>query len=128
MKTFKAASRRARGEMAYHGGLAAEHCVAREYEMRGYAIARRRWRGQGGEIDMILSNENGLVFVEVKKARTFANAAESLTPRQMRRIHTAAEEYLGGEPAGTLTEVRFDVAMVDASGQTRIIENAFGHC
>ena len=70
----------------------------------------------------------GLVFVEVKKARCLARAAESLSTRQMQRIALAAEEFLGGEPAGSLTEVRFDVALVDGQGQTQIIENAFGHC
>ncbi|SFD60490.1 putative endonuclease [Sulfitobacter brevis] len=120
--------KRHRGEMAYQAGLSAEHRVAQDYERRGFAIARRRWRGRQGEIDLILRDGAGLIFVEVKQSRSFARAAESLTVRQMRRIYAAAEEYLGGEPAGSLTDVRFDVAIVDGAGQTQIIENAFGHC
>ena len=48
------------------------------------------------------------------------------SPRQVRRLYAAAEEFLGQHPGGTLTEVRFDVALVDGQGDTRIIENAFG--
>ncbi len=118
--------RQHRGEMAHYSGVAAEHCVAQDYQRRGYAVANQRWRGKGAEIDLILRDGAGLIFVEVKKARDFARAAASLSARQMQRIYQAAEEFLSGEPAGTLTDVRFDVALVDAHGQTQIIENAFG--
>ena len=116
-----------RGRMAFHAGLAAENRIAQDYERRGFAVARRRWRGKGGEIDLILRDGNGLIFVEVKQSRDFDRAAQSLTSRQMCRIYASAEEFLGSEPAGSLTEVRFDVALVDGRGDTRIIENAFGH-
>jgi len=116
----------AQGLMAYHGGHAAEQRIAQDYERRGFSVARRRWRGAGGEIDLIIRNAEGLVFVEVKKSRNFARAAESLRPQQMARIYASAEQYLAGEPDGQLTNVRFDVALVDASGAFEIIENAFG--
>ena len=119
--------RRQRGQIAYHAGLAAENRVAQDYERRGFAVARRRWRGQSGEIDLILRDGAALVFVEVKQSRNFARAAESLSRRQMQRIYQSAEEFLAGEPAGSLTEVRFDVALVNGQGATEIIENAFGH-
>ncbi len=114
-----------RGRMAHEAGQAAELRIAQDYERRGFAVAHRRWRGKGGEIDLILRDGTGLVFVEVKQARNLARAAESLSLRQMQRIAVAAEEYLGGEPMGSLTKVRFDVALVDGQGQTQIIENAF---
>jgi putative endonuclease len=113
--------------MAFHAGVAAELRIAQDYERRGFAIARRRWRGAGGEIDLIVRDGNGLIFVEVKKSRSLARAAESLSLRQMQRIYASAEEFLGTEPRGSLTDVRFDVALVDGSGDLQIIENAFGH-
>lgn len=119
--------RRHRGEVAYHSGLAAEKRIAQDYARRGFALARERWRGKAGEIDLIVRDGAGLIFVEVKKARDFDRAAESLSTRQMRRLYSAAEEFLGSQPAGSLTEVRFDVALVNEQGETRIIENAFGH-
>ena len=120
-------ARQHQGQMAYHGGMAAEQTIAQDYERRGFELANRRWRGQGGEIDLVLRDGASLIFVEVKKARDFARAAASLSARQMQRIYLAAEEFLAGEPNGSLTEVRFDVALVDNHGQTQIIENAFGH-
>ena len=120
-------SRQHRGQMAHHGGMAAEHSIAQDYERRGLQLANRRWRGRGGEIDLVLRDGAGLIFVEVKKARDFARAAASLSPRQMQRIYGAAEEFLAGEANGSLTEVRFDVALVDNHVQTQIIESAFGH-
>lgn len=116
-----------RGRMAYHAGLAAENRIAQDYERRGFAVARRRWRGKGGEIDLILRDGNGFIFVEVKQSRDFHRAAESLTQRQMQRIYASAEEFIGMEPEGSLSAVRFDVALLDGQGDMQIIENAFGH-
>ena len=120
-------TRHHRGKTNFHAGLAAENTIAQDYERRGYAVARRRWRGVAGEIDLILRDGSGLVFVEVKQSRDFARAAQSLSSRQISRIYASAEEYLAQEPQGSLTPMRFDVALVDGSGALQIIENAIGH-
>lgn len=120
--TDQAAARRTR----YRAGLSAERRIARDYESRGFSIARRRWRGGAGEIDLIARDRNWIVFVEVKQGRTIARAAERLGGRQMARIMASAEQFLAGEPGGQLTNVRFDAALVDASGTFEIVENAFG--
>lgn len=119
-------ARQLRGHIAYLSGEAAEAIVARSYERRGLKIAQHRWRGPAGEIDLIVKEGAALVFVEVKKSRTFDRAAERLTAAQMRRIYTSAECYLADMPLGQLTDVRFDVALVNQIGEVRIIENAFG--
>jgi putative endonuclease len=112
------------GALAWHSGYAAEEIVARDYARRGHRTADRRWRGTGGEIDLIAEDGAGLIFIEVKKARTHAEAAERLSRRQIDRIHASAAEYLGRMPRGQLTDCRFDVALVDAGGRVEIIENA----
>ncbi|UWQ92053.1 YraN family protein [Rhodobacteraceae bacterium M382] len=119
-------SRHARGQMAYHSGEAAEHSIAQDYERRGFSIAKRRWRGPGGEIDLITRNADGVVFVEVKKGPTLARAAERIRQHQMARIYASAAQFLENEPQGQLTNVRFDVALVDGQGQYEILENAYG--
>ena len=113
------------GLMAHHSGAAAEDAVERDYSRRGHVVVQRRWRGSGGEIDLIVADGDGLIFVEVKKARTHASAAERVSPRQMGRIYASASEYLGCMPKGQLTDVRFDVALMDEVGRLDIIENAF---
>ncbi|MCB1334166.1 MAG: YraN family protein [Roseivivax sp.] len=110
----------------FDSGLAAERSAARHYLRAGMRFRAHRWRGAAGEIDIIFADGDQLVFVEVKKARDFDRARLALSPRQMQRIARTAEEYVGGEPCGSLTDMRFDLAMVDAEGRVEILENAFG--
>lgn len=114
-----------RGLTGHHAGLAAEEIVAGAYARRGLPVVRRRWRGKGGEIDLIAREGEAVVFIEVKKGRSFDAAAGRLGPRQIGRLCDAAAEYLAGEPRGLNTETRFDLALVDSRGAVRVIENAF---
>jgi len=43
---------------------------------------------------------------------------------QIARIYDTANEFLGAQPRGLLTEARFDVALVNAYGEVRVLENA----
>ncbi|WP_093322833.1 YraN family protein [Shimia haliotis] len=117
-------SRQRRGQRNYLAGQAAEASVARHYEAAGMTVAQRRWRGKAGEIDLVMRNGNEMVFVEVKKSRNFASASGQLQPRQMARLMRAAEEFVGQEPGGALTPMRFDVALMDDLGRIHILENA----
>jgi putative endonuclease len=116
--------RQHRGRQAYHAGLAAEAQVASDYERRGYPVAARRWRGAGGEIDLILHDGDGYVFVEVKKSRSFDQAMAHLGQRQIARLFAAAEEFVDTTPRGGLTDMRFDVALMNGHGDIQVIENA----
>ncbi len=120
-------ARTQKGRMECAAGASAEWQVAQDYERRGFPIAQRRWRGRGGEIDLIAQDGDGLLFIEVKKSRTFDRAVQRLTARQIARLQMAAEEYLGTQPKGSLTEVRFDVALVNGIGEMRVIENALAN-
>lgn len=118
--------RQLRGAVACVSGALAEDQVARHYETAGGHVLARRWRGQGGEIDLIVQIGACTVFVEVKKSRSHHAAALRLNRRQMDRICMAASEYCSFLPDGLLSEMRFDVALVDAQGRIDLIENAFG--
>jgi putative endonuclease len=115
-----------RGLANYHAGLAAETAVELEYVAGGATLLERRWRGKGGEIDLILRDGDELVFVEVKKSKSFARAAENLSQRQIGRLCRAAEEYLGTQPMGMLTPMRIDAALTDNSGGIEILRNITG--
>lgn len=117
--------KQARGRMSYESGLAAEDRISANFEERGFTIEKRRWRGMSGEIDLIARNDKGLVFVEVKQSRSFEGALGHLNDRQIARLYLSVEEFLATEPDGALTEVRFDVALVNQHGEFKIIENAF---
>ncbi|MEM9580550.1 MAG: YraN family protein [Pseudomonadota bacterium] len=119
-------NRKLTGTVNYHAGVAAENQIAADYQKRGLDLAARRWRGSGGEIDLVFKDRATaeIVFVEVKKAKNFADAALRITSRQIARICTAAEEFLGTQPNGLLTPMRVDAAFVNQRGETHILENA----
>ncbi len=113
------------GARSYLSGLSAEERVAAHYRRAGCAVAARRWRGIGGEIDLVVRDGEVTVFVEVKAARNLARAAERVGARQARRVMAAAEEYMAQAPDGALGDMRFDVALVDGAGRIEILPDAF---
>lgn len=114
------------GLQSHLAGSSAEEQVARAYEAQGYVVAERRWRGAGGEIDLILRKNDLTVFVEVKMGRSFSAAAARISPWQMQRIQASAALFLDLEANGSLSEARIDVALVAQGGQIEILENAYG--
>ncbi|MFC0199348.1 YraN family protein [Paracoccus rhizosphaerae] len=117
--------RRQRGRVAATAGRMAEENVLRAYKGAGADLLAERWRGRAGEIDLILRDGDDIVFVEVKAAATHAEAAARLQPAQMRRIMLAACEYCETQGLGQVT-MRFDAALVDATGRVDLLRNAFG--
>lgn len=111
------------GSVSYYAGLSAEDQVARRYARDGHVILSRRWRGRGGEIDLVAAKDGDVVFIEVKKSHSHARAASRVSARQLRRIFLSAEDYLGHLPAGANTPCRVDVALLDDTGQIDILPN-----
>jgi putative endonuclease len=126
-KTPMIAARFHQGTMNHHAGLAAEAQVARHFADRGLPVRERRWRGPGGEIDLICGDADGLVFVEVKAARDHDAAMAAVSARQLDRIRRSAEAYVATMPRGLFTDMRIDVALVDATGRIAVVENASLH-
>jgi len=116
--------RKKTGKHAYLDGLAAEQQVAAHYQKRGYQLKHTRWRGAGGEIDLILFHAEEWVFVEVKRARDHASAASRLNRRQIQRMFQTAEEFCQTFAPGQLCAMRFDLALVNAAAGVEILENA----
>jgi putative endonuclease len=112
-----------RGMRSHLSGLAAEDAVARHFDAVGQTICARRWRGQWGEIDLIARDGDQLVLIEVKQSRTHDEAMSHITQGQVERIFNAAAEFVAGEPAGAMTDLRFDLALVDAVGRVVVHEN-----
>ncbi len=115
-------TRQRRGLVNYHNGRSAEDAVAAHYEQGGMPVLAHRWRGQGGEIDLICQGDDGLIFVEVKKSRSHDAAAAHLSFAQLSRIAHAAEEYIG-KHADPMTPMRLDLATVDGTGRIDTLEN-----
>ena len=94
---------------AWGEALAAEYLRKRKYSLvdRGYSC-------RFGEIDLIVSNKNYLVFVEVKvrKNADFANAGDYVDYFKQKKLRTTASLYLSQNP--TNLQPRFDVIEIYA--------------
>lgn len=126
MDKTPASARSHRGRAAHLSGLLAEDAVARHLTAHGAQVLSRRWRSPSGEIDLVVRIGTCVIFVEVKKAASLTDASWRLTPAQQARICRAACDYCATLATGQETEMRFDVALVDATGRIEMIENAFG--
>lgn len=120
-------SRQARPEKlaAFRVGISAESRAAAWLIAHGYRILSRRWKSPLGEIDIVAARRHLLIFVEVKARATLDAAAESVTPRQRRRIAQAAELWLAHFPQPTIRDMRFDAILVAPGKLPRHIPAAF---
>lgn len=110
---------------AHFTGLSAESRAAAYLVAKGYRILARRFRSPVGEVDIVARRKGVLVFVEVKARRTLDDAAESLSPRQQRRIAAAAAAWLAANPDDAGGDIRFDAVLVAPGRIPRHIPAAF---
>ena len=63
---------------------------------RGYILLERNARTPYGELDLVMRQGEGLVFVEVKTraSRAYGLPEESITPRKQEHLLNAARAYL----------------------------------
>ncbi|MFC1543855.1 ribonuclease HII [Gemmatimonadota bacterium] len=98
-------------------GRQAEEIVAADYTSRGYDIVGRRWRGGGGEIDLVCRRGDELVVVEIKAARgeRAGSPLSWLNAAQRRRWRQAAAALLRTrEGHRARLKLRFDLVGVQA--------------
>ncbi|HEX4523203.1 MAG TPA: YraN family protein [Casimicrobiaceae bacterium] len=107
-------------------GAAAEALAADFLEARGLTIVTRNYRCRGGEIDLIASNGDTLIFVEVRlrSDAAFGGAAESITAAKKKRLRFAAAHYLSGlgrmSPMKPEPPCRFDAILLSSLDPGRI--------
>ncbi|BAF59888.1 MAG: YraN family protein [Pelotomaculum sp.] len=112
-------------------GRMGEEAAARYLEKKGCRILSRNHCCRLGELDLVVSDGDVLVFVEVR-ARTgeeYGLAQESITGRKKSRLRLLAWQYLK-EKGKTGSMCRFDVIAVlfDREGRVKRLEhfeNAF---
>ncbi len=109
------------GKLSYHRGQVAETVAEQAYLGMGAQILAKRWRGAGGEIDLIVRLNDTVIFAEVKAAKDHDSAAARITARQAQRIFASAQTYLTETPD---QHQRFDAVLVDQRGVVEIRANA----
>ncbi|MGF1612931.1 MAG: YraN family protein [Gammaproteobacteria bacterium] len=111
------------------GGWAED--LARHFlQQQGLTPLKQNYRCRLGEIDLILRDQNTLVFVEVRYRRRsdFGSGAESVDKRKQRKLIAAAQHFLGRHGGATSPPCRFDVIAVSGfndSPSLSWIRNAF---
>ena len=91
---------------------------------------KRNFNCKVGEIDLIMMDNNTLVFVEVKyrKDEDWVSALEAVTKSKQRKIIKAAQLYLLQNNKYKELNCRFDVVSIQGNKQNpeiNWIENAF---
>lgn len=106
---------RRRPRSSVEAGQIGEQLAAEHLSKLGYAIIARNWRGpkSRNEIDLIVRDQDCLVFVEVKSARTrkYGDPSTWIGQRKRAAIIRAAKEYLAEHPMTDLS-VRFDAVLI----------------
>jgi putative endonuclease len=95
-------------------GELGEQIAALFLEAQGYDCVTRRYRRQGGEIDLIMRKQQRLIFVEVKTRRgnRFGRPEEAVNGRKQARLRRLAGQYLHETGPVGIREYRFDVVAV----------------
>ena len=107
---------------AWGEALAAEYLRKKHYK-----IIASGFHSRFGEIDLIVTTNQFLVFVEVKlrKSANFANAFEFVDFYKQNRLRTTADIYLAENP--TKLQPRFDVIEIYAPEGTATIDPEIHH-
>lgn len=115
----------AKRSAAFRLGVSAEGRAALFLAAKGYRTLAKRWKTPVGEIDLVVKRGELVVFVEVKARAKLDIAAESVLPRQKRRIIAAAEVWLAAHPEHAGYDLRFDAVLVAPGKLPQHIVSAF---
>jgi putative endonuclease len=113
-------------------GRFGEEAAAQWYLAAGYRILDRNWRCARGEIDLVVADNNTLVFAEVKARTTtrFGSGFDAVDRRKQARVRQVAAHWLSdhqGDPlrSGYFTNLRFDAVDVNGNGTVDVRAGCF---
>jgi len=94
-------------------GQAGEDEALAYLQKKGLVLIERNFRCKGGEIDLVMQDNNTLVFVEVRKRANHRHggAAASVTTAKQKRLIIAAHIFL--QRYKMPPACRFDVVAID---------------
>jgi putative endonuclease len=112
-------------------GSLGERKAARYLRRRGMHILDRNWRCPLGELDLVVRDQECVVFVEVRtSARKYAGGPlYTVGPHKRRKLQTLAQAWLRRHPTHS-GPTRFDVIGITRLSWWRFeiewVKNAFG--
>lgn len=105
-------------------GRSGEDAAVSLYENLGFEIVARNYRCASGEIDVIATDGDVLVFCEVKTRRTayWGEPSEAVGFKKQQRLRRLAAGWLS-EKGGCRLPVRFDVVSILAGDDGLKVEH-----
>jgi len=93
-------------------GLLAEGFAILALRLKFYSILARRYRVQGGEIDIVARRGDAIAFVEVKARPTLDEAMMAIDFVKRRRLSRAARIWLAANPWAAALTLRGDAVFI----------------
>jgi putative endonuclease len=114
-------------------GEATEKLAAQYLKEQGLKLLDKNFHSRFGELDLVMLDNENLVFVEVRYRRSnnFGSGAETITASKQSKLMKTASVYLQQHAKMNKYPARFDVVSISGSVETgklefNWIENAFG--
>ncbi|MFQ3546979.1 MAG: YraN family protein [Termitinemataceae bacterium] len=103
-------------------GIVGENLAADYLSRAGYTLITRNFRSMWGEIDIIASFEDVLVFIEVKAWSQFSaeNLEYAITKQKQQRIIKTAKFFLASNRKYNSMAIRFDIIFIGQQGVTHL--------
>lgn len=108
-------------------GHEAEQLAASFLQRQGLTLLEQNYRCRFGEIDLIMQDQQAIVFVEVKMraSESFGGAAASISASKQKKLLHTARHYLS--QLSTEPPCRFDALLITGENhQIDWIKDAFG--
>ncbi len=105
-------------------GYAGEDMALAYYRERGYRLIQQNYTIPGGEIDLIMTDEKTLVFVEVKVMDYLDDMYDYITPAKRKALERTIETYLRTSPSQLIQ--RLDVVFIHQGKIVEVFEDVTG--
>ena len=93
-------------------GIFGEFIASIYLMLKGFRIEERRFKTHCGEIDLIASKDDLVVFVEVKSRKSMEKCFNSIKKRQLCRIQRASQIFLKHNTSLAGHQIRYDVVFI----------------
>ncbi len=104
--------------MSSSSGQAAEQYAVDYLLARGLKLVERNYRCKAGEVDLIMREQDTLVFVEVRfrKSNQYGSPLATITAAKQNRIRRTAQLYIKSRALGS-PAMRFDAIGLSPSAR-----------
>ena len=118
------------GKNSYQRGRWAEQAALEYLLTKKLKLLDKNFRSAFGEIDLIMQDENIILFIEVRyrSSNHFHTALESINRKKCERIIATSHQYLSKNRSASQLDCRFDVVALSGPQETPTIQwikNAF---